>query len=175
MSGWWARGNATIGADVNQPNESIEFKHIATGTVYATNYTGTAYYGTMTWNIQTMLFDSGAPMGMYGLYSPRTHEYSNLIIYKSNGANVTWSQSQYSKDDTATVIYFVLDGGYWDTSLYSYRIEVRDVWGTVKGTTDLTASSGAVTHTWTSEDEEGVYYAFLIAKSLYWLRLLSWI
>lgn len=165
MSGTWSRGNASVDAGATQPNETIELRHVATGTVYATNYTGTGYHGTMTWNIKTLIIDSGAPMGMYALYSPRTHEYSNQILYKSNGANVTWNQAQYSKDDSATVIYFVLDGGYWDTSLYSYRVEVRDVWGAVKSTTPITASTGSVTHDWADDDEEGVYYAFLIAKA----------
>jgi hypothetical protein len=164
MSGWWSRGNATIGADVAQPNESIEFKHLETGQVYATNWTGTVMFGSMTWNIKTMILDSGAPQGYYYLYRPKTGETSNMILYMSNGANVQWSSPKYSTGDSATVIYYVLDGGYWDTSTYSYRLDIYDVYGNVKATNAITASSGTIYHSWSADDEPGIYYAILIAK-----------
>lgn len=164
MSGWWSRGNATIGADVAQPNESIEFKHLETGQVYATNWTGTVMFGSMTWNIKTMILDSGAPQGYYYLYRPKTGETSNMILYMSNGANVQWSSPKYSAGDSATVIYYVLDGGYWDTSTYSYRLDIYDVYGNVKATNAITASSGTIYHSWSADDEPGIYYAMLIAK-----------
>jgi hypothetical protein len=165
MTGTWSRGNATIGADVAQPNESIEFKNLGTGVVYATNYTGTGLYGTMAWNVKTMLIDSGAPQGTYGLYRPKTGEYGDSILFKSNGASVAWNADEYSVGDTGTVIYYVLDGGYWDTSLYSYKVSILDSYYQFIQNTSLTSSSGTVDYAWTEDNPEGVYHAWLIATN----------
>jgi hypothetical protein len=163
--GRWSRGNATVGADVAQPNETIEFRYLGTDQVYATNYTGTGLYGTMAWNIKTMLIDSGAPQGTYGLYRPKTGEYGDSIIFKSNGASVDWNADEYSVGDTGTVIYYVLDGNYWDTSLYSYKVSILDSYYQFIQNTSLTSSSGSVTYDWTEDNPEGVYHAWLIATN----------
>lgn len=163
--GRWSRGNATIGADVAQPNESIEFKNLGTGVVYATNYTGTGLTGTMAWNVKTMLIDSGAPQGTYGLYRPKTGEYGDSILFKSNGAQVNWNKDEYSVGDTGTVIYYVLAGGYWDTSLYSYKVSILDSYYQFIQNTSLTSSSGTVDYAWTEDNPEGVYHAWLIATN----------
>jgi hypothetical protein len=165
MTGTWSRGNATIGADVAQPNESIEFRNLGTGVVYATNYTGTGLYGTMAWDVKTMLIDSGAPQGTYGLYRPKTGEYGDSILFKSNGADVDWNADEYSVGDTGTVIYYVLEGGYWDTSLYSYKVSILNSYYQFIQNTSLTASSGSVTYDWTEDNPEGVYHAWLIAQN----------
>ena len=165
MGGTWARGNATIGGDVAQPNETIELRHLGTGTVYATNYTGTGLYGSMTWNIKTMLIDSGAPQGDYGLYRPSTGEYGDIITFKSNGASVAWSQPKYSVGDESSVIYFVLDGGYWDLSSFSYKVVILDPNYQFKQNSSLTSSSGTITYPFTENDIEGVYHAWLIATN----------
>lgn len=163
--GRWSRGNATIGADVLQPNETIEFRYLGTDQVYATNYTGTGLYGTMAYNLQTMLISSGAPQGLYGYYRPKTGEWGDTIMYKSNGASVAWNQKEYSVGDTGTVIYYVLDGGYWDTSLYSYKVCILDSYMNFIQNTTLTASSGTVSYDWTEDNAEGVYHAWLIAQN----------
>jgi hypothetical protein len=165
FGGRWSRGNATIGADVAQPNESIEFRNLGTGVVYATNYTGTGLYGTMAWNIKTMLIDSGAPQGTYGLYRQKTGEYGDSILFKSNGAQVNWNADEYSVGDTGTALYYILDGGYWDTSLFSYKLCVLDSYYQFIQNTSLTASSGSVTYDWTEDNAEGVYHAWLIATN----------
>jgi hypothetical protein len=164
MGGRWSRGNGTIGAGA-QPNESIEFRNLQTNQVYARNYTGTDYYGGMTWNIKTMLIDSGAPQGVYGLYRPATGEYGDSITYKSNGASVAWSKQQYSVGDDSTIIYFVLDGGYWDLSSFSYKVAILDSNYNFKQNTTLTSSSGTVSYQFTEDDNEGVYHAWLIAQN----------
>jgi hypothetical protein len=87
-----------------------------------------------------------------------------MILYMSNGANVQWSAPVFSTGDSATVIYYVLDGGYWDTSTYSYRLDIYDVYGNVKATNAITSSSGTISHLWSTEDDPGIYYAILIAK-----------
>ena len=163
--GRWSRGNGTIGADVAQPNESIEFRYLGTDQIYATNWTGTGLTGNMAWNIKTMLIDAGAPQGLYGLYRPKTGEWGDTIMYKSNGASVAWNQDEYSVGDTGTVIYYVLAGGYWDTSLYSYKVSILDSYMNFIQNTTLTASSGTVSYDWTEDNAEGVYHAWLIAQN----------
>jgi len=76
---------------------------------------------------------------------PGTGAFSNLIEFRSGGATVNFDKDEYSVGDTGTVIYYVLAGGYWDTS--------------------LTASSGSVTYDWTEDNPEGVYHAWLIATN----------
>jgi hypothetical protein len=163
--GRWSRGNATIGADVLQPNETIEFRYLGTDQAYATNYTGTGLYGTMAYNLQTMLISSGAPQGLYGYYRPKTGEWGDTIMYKSNGASVAWNQKEYSVGDTGTVIYYVLDGGYWNTALWSYKVCVLDSYMNFVQNTSLTSSSGTVSYDWTENNAEGVYHAWLIATN----------
>jgi len=165
MTGTWARGNASEDAGATQPNESIEFRYLGTDQVYATNWTGTGYHGTMAWNVKTMLIDSGAPQGTYGLYRPKTGEYGDSILFKSNGAEVSWNADEYSVGDTGTVIYYVLAGGYWDTSLYSYKVSILDSYYQFIQNTSLTSSSGTVDYAWTEDNSEGVYHAWLIAQN----------
>jgi hypothetical protein len=163
--GRWSRGNATIGADLLQPNESIEFRNLGSGVVYATNYTGTGLYGTMAWNVKTMLIDSGAPQGTYGLYRPKTGEYGDSLMYKSNGASVHWDRDTYSVGDTGVAVYYVLSGGYWDTSKYSYKVSILNQYYQYLQNTTLTESSGSVDYTFTTDDTEGIYHAILTATT----------
>jgi hypothetical protein len=78
---------------------------------------------------------------------------------------VAWNADEYSVGDTGTVIYYVLDGGYWDTSLYSYKICVLDSYYQFIQNTSLTSSSGTVDYAWTEDNPEGVYHAWLIATN----------
>jgi hypothetical protein len=166
MVGSWSRGNiSTDAGPSDQPNFTIQLKNLGSGVVYATNYTGTAYSGTMTWDISTIIINAGAPQGYYVLYCPETLQFSNAIIYKSNGASVAWNADEYSVGDTGTVIYYVLAGGYWDTSLYSYKVCILDSYMNFIQNTTLTASSGTVSYDWTEDNPEGVYHAWLIAQN----------
>lgn len=160
MSGTWSRGNDTA---TILTNESIELVGYPTGTVYATNYTGSAYYGTVTIDILNNIINAGAPEGWYALTIPGTSAYSNWILYTSNGATVSWSSKNYNTGDTGTVIYYVMSGGYWNTTGYNYKVAVLDAFGNFKQNTTITSSTGSVTHSWSSTDTTGVYYAWLIA------------
>ncbi|MDD5395516.1 MAG: carboxypeptidase-like regulatory domain-containing protein [Thiothrix sp.] len=171
MYGYWSRGNASTDSPLDtQPNWTVQLKNYNTGVIYATNYTGSvgkdAYLGKLAWNVKDLIIDNTtAPQGYYGLYCPETLDWSNMILYKSNGANVQWNSKSYSHGDTASVIYYVLSGGYWDTSTYSYKIAILDSYMNFKENMSLTASSGSVTHNWADDDAEGVYHAWLIATS----------
>lgn len=168
MSTQWGRGNHTVGADAVQPDETIQLVNMQTGTSYSSITTGTSSYaGTSTFNIKTAIIDSGAPMGFYALHYPNhLTVYSNPILYKSTGASVRFDQPEYSPSDPATIIYYVFSGGYWDTSTYRYRLDIVNVYGDVKSTTPLTASTGTITHEWSETDDLGVYYALLYATTL---------
>jgi hypothetical protein len=96
---------------------------------------------------------------------PGTGAFSNLIEFRSGGATVNFDKDEYSVGDTGTVIYYVLDGGYWDTSLYSYKVSILDSYYQFIQNTSLTASSGSVTYDWTEDNPEGVYHAWLIAQN----------
>ena len=174
MYGYWSRGNASTDSPLDtQPNWTIQLKNYNTGVIYATNYTGLsatsgrlAFIGNVSWNVRDLIIENTtAPQGYYGLYCPETLDWSNTILYKSNGANVQWDSDSYSHGDDASVIYYVLSGGYWDTSTYSYKIAILDSYMNFKANTSLTSSTGTVTHSWEDDDDEGVYHAWLIATS----------
>lgn len=165
MSSTWSRGNITIGADSTQPNLTLQLENYYTHVVYATNYTGNGYAGIVDWNIKTKLLDVNAPDGFYAITSPSTGAYSNVIKKTSNGATVNWGSKTYSLGDTGTVIYYVLDGGYWNTATYDYKIAVFSLIDGFKGNTSLSSQSGSVTHSWSESDPTGVYYALLYATS----------
>jgi hypothetical protein len=163
MYGTWARGNASYQGE--QPNQSIQLINAATKDVYAEYYTGTGYYGTLTINAKADLIDAKAPQGYYQLYMPGTGTFSNLIEFRSSGATVNFDKDKYSVGDISTVIYYVLDGGYWDPSLFSYKVVILDSYYQFKQNTTLTESSGTITYDFTEDDAEGVYHAWLIATN----------
>jgi len=161
MTGQWSRGNASIPPDPLD-NMTIQLVSYPTNTVYAENYIGTAYTGTVTIDIKTKLLDAGAPDGYYALYIPGTGAYSNPIIKKSNGAVVTFNSDTYSTGDTATVVYYVLGSGYWD-SAYTYKLSIYSLTDGFLENTTLTTQTGSVTHAWSETDTLGVVYALLYA------------
>jgi hypothetical protein len=67
--------------------------------------------------------------------------------------------------DESSVIYFVLDGGYWDLSSFSYKVVILDSNYQFKQNTSLTSSSGTITYDFTEDDTEGVYHAWLVATN----------
>jgi hypothetical protein len=165
MPATWARGNATIGADVSQPNMSVQLVSYPDNTPYATYYTDTGYSGSINVEIKTYLIDAGAPDGYYAMYMPGTGAYSNIIMKKSNGATVSFNADTYSTGDTATIITYVATGGYWDTSSFDYKLSLYGLTtGYVENYT-ITMQSGTFTHAWESTDTPGVYYALLYATS----------
>ena len=168
MKGTWGRGNLSL-TPGSYPNETIELVNYETGTVYSTNYTniGSNLSGSVKIDINTLIINSGAPMGFYALTIPGTGAYSNQIIYKSNGASVAWSAKKYSVGDSGTVITTSTAGGYWDTSTYSYKLAVMDVYGQFHGSNaTISTQTQTTAHTWSSSDNPGVYYAIMYATKL---------
>lgn len=152
----WGRSNVSYAG-----NESIYLINADTGTIYETHYTGTASYGTITWDIGTSIIASGAP---YGRYQIRFNDYySTEIAYIADGAEINFDKASYSQQDQAIITY-TIDGAYWDTSTYTYAMKIyRGNDWSVASAQSITASSGTFTYTFTTSDTQGEYYAVIEA------------
>ena len=145
-------------------NESIYLINSYTGTVYATQYTGTSITNIGNFDIDTALISSGAPYGWYQIKINNT--LSNRVAFIANGANIAFDDDEYSQGDEATITYLV-DSDYWLLGEYTYRIDIIDVYGTVHYTENIATSEGTVTYTWDADDDtQGVYYAEIIADRI---------
>lgn len=164
LYGRFATGNSTIG-NTTPLNETINLVYYSTGTIYAQNYTGNSYSGQIAIDIKAILIDAGAPDGYYALTVPGTGAYSNMILKRSTGATVQFDKEFYSIGDDATITW-TAEADYWDTTAYSYKMAVMDVFGQWKGTNQTaTTQSGSYTFQWESTNDPGVYYALMIATS----------
>jgi len=154
----WAKGNITYTG-----NQTVVLENADTGTIYGIRYTGLASYGTVSWALNEEIFNSGAPYGRYYVTIPGTGAYSEEIWYIGSGASITFDRPTYAGQDTATMAYSVV-GAYWDTSTYSYSIDVvSGTTGATMQSTAISSSSGTDTYTFTSTDPLGVYYAIVKA------------
>lgn len=145
-------------------NDSIYLINAQTGTVYATQYTGTSSSRSDNFDIGTYLISAGAPYGWYQIKINNT--LSDRIAFIANGANIYFDDDDYSQGDSATVTYLV-DSDYWLLGEYTYRIDIIDVYGTVHHTENIATSEGSVSFTWDAdEDDQGVYYAEIIADRI---------
>jgi hypothetical protein len=145
----------------NGNNETVYLANTDTGTIYSSYNTGTAYTGSIAWNLHD-LFDKSAPMGRYRTYI-EGHGYSDSIFYIGAGAAINFNSHTYSQGDQAAISYAVSTGAYWNTQLYNYQVVVQDIYGNVKQTTSLTTQTGSVTYTWKTTDDPNVYYAIIQA------------
>lgn len=165
----WARSSPNLtGGPVN---ESIYLINTETGTVYGTYYTGSESYGSLSVPFYTDLVVAGAPYGLYSLKLNST--ISDPILYKASGASISFNSDEYNYNDEASITWAV-ETDYWDTSTYDYVVGLVDAYGAYAENYTLTERTGTFTHTFTSDDEQGAYYAVLIATErtsgdTYWL------
>ena len=145
----------------NGDNETLYLANTDTGVIYATYYTGTAYTGSVAWDLNA-LFNNNAPMGRYRTYIDG-HGYSQSIFYIGAGASINFNSHTYSQQDVATITYAVSTGAYWNTGLYNYRIIIQDIYGTEINNQAITTQTGSVTYTWKTTDAPNVYYAVIQA------------
>ena len=145
----------------NGDNETVFLANTDTGTVYATYYTGTAYTGSIAWDLNA-LFNANAPMGRYRTYIPG-HGFSQSIFYIGSGASINFNSHTYSQGDTATITYAVSTGAYWNPTLYNYQIVIQDIYANVKSTQPLTTQTGSVSYLWKTTDDPNIYYAIIEA------------
>lgn len=154
MTTTWSKNNGV--------NESVFLANTDTGAVYATAYTGTAYTGSIAWDLN-QLFNNNAPMGPYRTYSSNGTGYSNSIFYIGGGATINWDSHNYNQGDTAVINWQVSTGAYWDTALYSYQIKIQDIYGVEVTTVPVTTQSGTTSYTWLDTNNANVYYAIIQA------------
>lgn len=80
-----------------------------------------------------------------------------------NGASISYDKDSYSQQDTAIITYSITST-YWDTSTYDYSIGIISATtGTVVNSQSITTMAGTTTYKFTSSDQQGVYYAVVIA------------
>ena len=151
----------------NGNNESITLSS-PTGGVVQTQYSGTAYAGTITWNL-TDFFNSGANYGLYQTDMTNAFLPSDYIPYIGNGASIAFDKVSYAVGEDA-VITVVVSDSYYDLATYSYHVVIQDVWGTVISDQPITFSAsphtGTVSYTWLSTNAEGAYYGIIYAHRL---------
>jgi len=151
----------------NANTETMFLRHTGTGQVIAQGNVS-SWTGSYVWPIENDIFDkitSAAPYGSYVAYlsgSPTT--LSEPIQYTTvSSSAVFWGSHNYSVGDTATYTWNV-DSGYWDTSTYTYKMQVMDVYGIIKQTTPITTQGGSGSYSFVPNvDDEGVYYVAMIA------------
>ena len=148
-------------------NESITLSS-PTGGVAQTQYSGTAYAGTITWNL-TDFFNSGANYGLYQTDMTNAFLPSDWIPYVANGASIDFDKSSYAVGEEA-VLTVVVSDSYYNTLTYSYHVVIQDIWGTAISDQPITFSAsphtGTVTYTWVDTNNEGAYYGIIYAHRL---------
>ena len=150
--------NSTYGSGTNL-NTNLQLVDTS-GTVWQTTPIS-GYAGSAQFNLTTF-FATSAP---YGEYKVRIADYIwDTLWYIGTGASISWDQSTYPQGATATISHSIT-GSYYNTSGYTYKIAVMDVYGTFYGTNiSTTAQTGTNTIILSSGTyPEGVYYAELIA------------
>lgn len=151
-------GRSTIESNAS---ETLYLINVDTEVVYDTKTTGNYSAGTLQWNVKSKIIDNAS--APYGFYQVRFGTYlSDVIAYIANGANIAWDSDEYSQNDIATITYLI-DGDYWDTSTYAYYIKIVDVYGTELYNQQVTEAASTVTYQWSSDADQGVYYAEIIA------------
>jgi len=145
-----------------------------TGGSGLTYSTGTAYAGSIYWNL-TQFFSQ--PTTGYGLYrtdiNPQTNSpgfaTSDWIPYIGSGANIQFDKNSYAVGETATLTVTISDA-YYDV-VTSPHVVIQDIFGTeVVDDTTITFTQamsgdwvGTSTYTWTDDEDEGVYFGLIYA------------
>jgi hypothetical protein len=158
----------------NGNNETVTLSS-PTGGTQLTYYTGTAYAGTIQWDLTKLTCSNcTAPYGLYSTtINPQTNSpgfaTSDWLPYIGSGANIVWDKQSYAVGETATITVTVSDSYY--TQLSNYNITIQDAFGNnVNSDTSLVftqplGGSGdwitTSTYTWVDTDVEGAYYALI--------------
>ena len=123
------------------------------------------YSGYSTFNL-TSFIEGSAPYGEYWLQFESEPDYNVPIWYIGAGASVSWDKAVYVTGSTAKINYNI-SNTYYDTSTYSYKIAVMNLYGEYLGTNiTITEASGSVSKILDSSIfTTGAYYAEIIATS----------
>lgn len=157
MTTSWGMGSANT-------SQTIVLEEFGTGNVVSSFTTGGYYMsGTHAWPVSSII-----NTGQYGYYVTTilgTGEYSQVIPYRNGGAVVLFDRRNYSQG-TEAQIYYNIAGTSWLPATYSYKMEVRDIYGNIKDTQTVSDQFGTKFYTFTTSDAIGVYYAVVIATPI---------
>jgi len=89
--------------------------------------TVSTYAGIITYNLTSMLFNSGAPYGQYRVYidGSTAEDYFWYKAIATSGTAIQWDDTDYEEDDEATITFAISEGN-WDTDDYSYELRILD-------------------------------------------------
>lgn len=134
--------------------------------------TGTAWAGSIQWNL-TQFF--AQPTTGYGLYQtgiesqPDSNGFavSDWIPYIGSGATIQFDKNSYAIGETATLTVTISDD-YYD-AVTDPHVKITDVWeeevldDTNIEFTELPSGDwqGTTTYTWTDDNDEGVYFGMI--------------
>lgn len=152
----------------NGNNETVYLNDYGGGN-YQTYYTGTDYAGNIVWNL-TAFFASGAPYGLYITTIPGSVSYSDTIPYIGSGATINFDKNSYAVGETATLSVEMTPSYY--AAVTAPHVVIQDIYGTEVYNAPITLAPftpnriGTATYTWTSDEDEGVYYGLIYATYL---------
>lgn len=133
FSGLYSAYNTQVYADtmhVSYANDdgsaTINIKHVATGEIVYSE-TVSDYAGVLTVNLTETFFDSGAPYGVYRIYSAGTTAY-DTIEYKGvaiTGTNIIFDAETYEDNDPIGLSYNISES-HWIPASYTYKVCIQD-------------------------------------------------
>jgi hypothetical protein len=149
--------------------ENVVIKYVSTGTTVNTT-TVTAVGNQIQYNIADFLntttsLGATLPSGMYTVSFQNSPAITSPFWIISSGASLGWNSQTYSVGDTGTVNY-AISNSYWLPTLYTYKIKIEDVYGNVVQTTPISVQSGSITYTFSSSNNQGIYYAEIDATPI---------
>lgn len=106
---------------------TIKMEHIPSGFVVNTTPVNT-YTGIISYNVSSILFESGAPYGFYKIYVEGSEFGFDEFVYKAiatSGTAIQWDDSTYDDGDTATITFAISESN-WYTDYYSYELRILD-------------------------------------------------
>ena len=95
------------------------------------------------------------------LYDGLSVKSIDYFTVSATGATIYWDSPQYTPAETATVSY-TIDEAYWDEGIYTYKIEIKDIYGESKGSYPITTTRAGSQIISLEDYEQGVHYAQLI-------------
>ena len=149
---------------------TVTVTDIATGTVVNTT-TVSSYAGIITYNLTTMLFNSGAPYGQYRVAISGSTA-SDTFWYRSvatSGTSIQWDDTEYEEDEEATMTFSISESN-WISDDYSYELRVLDsslgeIYSKSIAARPVNATD-SITIDATTFPVSGTYYATLYATDL---------
>ena len=154
-------------------NETVVLSS-TTGGSGLTYSTGTAYAGTINWNLTQFFSQSTTGYGLYRTdINPQLNSpgfaTSEWILYIGSGASIRFDKNSYAIGETA-ILTVVVSDSYYNTATYSYHVVIQDIYGTEVYDAPISFSAsphtGTANYQWATTDNEGVYYGLIYAKRL---------